>query len=238
MSAFIKIGIKVGIAVGVGAALVVGGVYLYNKKFRKTNTDQDDDDQSIDEAIDVDVADEHEFEDSHIREYIAFMSKNGISYDETVSVAETIDNIRIELPEQFVAVKEKMDEIMNSEFDLDKCHEFDKENFRIFYSSIDLDALFKKKGLEIVALGSDHQHSLMTLLDTVTNLQMNKEDSTLEIIYNIYHILKHLNLDDITETTYDEHFKKYVDEVVDVNAEDPTDEESAEESVEPESVES
>ena len=237
MSAFIKIGIKVGIAVGVGTALVVGGVYIYNKKFRKKNTEQDVDDQSIDEVIDTEV-DAHEFEDSHIREYIAFMSKNGISYDETVSVAETIDNIRIELPEQFAAVKEKMDEIMNSEFDLDKCHEFDKENFRLFYSSIDLDALFKKKGLEIVALGSNHQHSMMTLLDTITNLQMNKEDSTLEIIYNIYHILKHLKLDDITETTYDEHFKKYVDELVIMNTEDSADEESAEESVEPELVES
>ena len=50
---------------------------------------------------------------------------------------ETINKIKQELPGQFVEVKQAMLDIMANDFDINKSRKFDKDNFRLLYSSID-----------------------------------------------------------------------------------------------------
>lgn len=215
--------IILGITTGIGAIAVAAGAYLYNKKIKNKSVDkinEIDEDEIIENDDNKDETVENEdsvvnYEDSHIREFICHIIKNGVSSEEAISVAETIDNIRIEFPEKYQSIKEKMDVIINSEFNLDDCHEFDKENFRFLYSNINIADIVKKKGFEIVALGAEHLDEIMKLIASISTIQMNNDDSALEIVYNVYHLFKSINPENITENTFNEKFKVFVDDIAD-----------------------
>ena len=104
-----------------------------------------------------------------------------------------------------------MKNLINSEFNLEECHKFDKDNFKFFYSNLDIDNLFNRNGLKILALGPDHQEEMIELMNVLRELQDNQTDEGFEVLDEVYHILKNvIDSDSITPDTFDKCFKKFI----------------------------
>lgn len=215
------------IATGVGIA---GILYFVNKKRvqkeglidlypDEENTNNDDNYEEVvpDTNVDEDITDRGTI----LHKFIAYLAKNGVDAEETVSICETITRIRQDIPDKFPEIKKKLFEIVNSDFDIQKTREFDNENYKIMYSSIDPCQLFVKNGFKILSMGIDCQESMMNLAEAITNLQDENPDEAISVIYELYHAFNELENDDITESTYETIFKPYVDKyVVDTNVVD------------------
>lgn len=207
-------------------ASIAGMLYFWNKKkiqkkdsmmvseYDNSNTENEINTNTSDNIVPDMESDDIIDQEMIIHKFIAYLVKNGIDAEEVVSICETITRIKHDLPDKFLDVKNKMIEMMNSEFDLKKSHDFDNENYRIMYSSIDPCQLFIKNGFKILSMGPDYQEDMMNLADTLADLQEENPDDAITVIYEIYHLFNDLNDDDITPSTYNDKFKSYVDKYV------------------------
>lgn len=232
--------ITVSVIATIGAG-IAGGLYLWNKKKNQkpcsinTNCECEECEceNSSDEPIDIEECVEEDEEistddivpeistreddiekETIVHKFIAYLVKNGVDSEEVISICETITRIRYDLPDQFCDVKKKMLDMMSSKFSINKSHEFDKENFRLMYSSIDPCQLFIKNGFKILTMGPDYQTNMMELAEALTELQEKNPDEAMTVMYELYHIFNELETDDITDSTYDEKFKSYVEKYV------------------------
>jgi hypothetical protein len=155
--------------------------------------------------------------DEIINKFFEFLTSNGVDTFEAESICETIREIEANLPDQYMTTKYRMIEMMNSEFDLEKSQAFDKENFTTMYKSIDVCKLFLSNGFKILSMGPDYQDDMMELADRLAALIETNCDDVLDTVYDIYHIFNSISTDDITESTYEEKFKQYVDKYVNVD---------------------
>ena len=136
-----KVGIKIAIAAGAGATAVVCGYIVYKKVRKLKNHSSDVEDVDITNAEINKSVEEFDtettttdFEDSQIREFICFLSKRGIEYDNVVDIAKTIDDVRIKLPENFDCVKARMLDIINNDSDIDDIQELYTEVYHMLYT--------------------------------------------------------------------------------------------------------
>lgn len=213
-----------------GLAGTAAAFYFWKKN--KTNTTNDNTSDNTDIEVEDDIIDiETEVDiavddmDSNIQSFMEYLMKNGISMEEAASVCETIIKIKEELPDIFPDVNKRMLDMMASEFSIDKSHEFDRENFRIMYSSIDPCQLIAKNGFKIIPMGSDYYDAMTDLAEALAELQENDPDEAMTAIYEIYHIFNSLDIEAIDDSTYVENFKVYVDRYVMAKDNDSNDDE-------------
>lgn len=214
------------VAIATSAGLSAVTLYLVNKNKKRTMSNSNNEEiyeDNINTPINVDTDDEctdildtdNQFDNDYpIHRFIAYLVKNNVDVEEVISIAETITRIKQDLPEHFPAIRQKIDDMMASEFNLDASHEFDKENFKLMYSSIDPCQLFIKNGFKILAMGPDYQEPMMDLADAISDLKETNFDEAMQVIYEIYHIFNDLDSDDITTSTFDTLFKQYVEKYV------------------------
>ena len=170
-------------------------------------------------SIDDDVEDTLIDSDMLVQNFMQHLMANGIGAEEVASICETITRIKMDLPDQFIDVSQKMVKLMETEFDLGDIIDFDRENFKLMYSSVDPCQLFVSNGFKILALGCEYQDAMMSLGDALTELQENNPNEAIHVIYEIYHIFNDIDVESITSDTFEEKFKPYVDKYVSIQPE-------------------
>lgn len=220
-----------------GAAIIGGAAYYYNKfkKTQKENADVFDEDNIIDEMQqpkeeECDQTNDHVvknviFDDiksddeqanvmTDLYFIISYLARNNVDNAILNDSCTTIYRIHSTLPKQYPIVRDRIYELINTEFDLNKVVEFNKSLMEIMYTSIDPCDYFVKNGLEILAMGPDCQDDMMLLAGSIMSLMDENIDEAIEVMHQIYDIFDRIKTEEITSDTYEKEFKSYVDKYV------------------------
>lgn len=194
------------------------------KVISENNETETEEISDIEEEIEIDsdevcnVAMEDETTESDtVHVYIAWLIQNDVSTEEAQSVMETISKIKIDCPEKYPEIEEKMNMIMTENFDITKSQNFDKENFITFYGNLNPRALFVTNGLKLIAMGGEANIDMQRLSSALLHLKKKNFNEFLEVMYEIYHTLNSLEVENINDKTYEENFKCFVDKYVKSN---------------------
>ena len=215
-----KKGTIIKIVVGSICAAGVTTILYLKKKTKMEEMEIEDlhkeiDNSTFDETVSSDAKDIHKRNQDEIHQFIAYLVKNGRNIEEVTSICETISLIeQLYLDTEYPEVRRQMLELMESEFDIEKTMEFDKNNYMIMYSSIDPSEHFNKNGFTILSMGPEYQEKLMDLADALAELKETNCSEFAEVMYDLFHIFTTVDMDTISSAFYTEVFQKYVDKYI------------------------
>ena len=210
---------------------VAGGVasiiYFKKKKNAQKETIENDSEvidsnDNIDTAFfDIEVTkDDQEISTrnkAEIDAYRAYLMKNDKSANVSL-ICETLSLIEETYRyTEYPKIREQLLDILNNEFDMEKCMEFDNSNFKFMYGSIDPCQFFIQNGFKILALGSDYQEIMMDFAEALAELQEIDRFEYATVMNHIYHILAEHDVEDITPDLYNE-FKVYIDRYLTIDS--------------------
>ena len=143
-----------------------------------------------------------------------YLINSDINEEEVEAIIEPIELINIKYPEKMIDIESEIEDMMKSDFDINRSQKFNNHVFLTFYGSIDPRELFTENRAKLILMGAKNFNDLMQLASSLNKLKKNKIDEFSEIMYQIYHHIDDIKLSDINENTYNEFFKEIVNKYV------------------------